>query len=346
MYSILILARIMHTMIYYSGRPGTEMMLTVLLTTLIEIAACIPLVRLITDGGTDIAAEIGGKKGKTAVRLLYSVYFLFISSGTVTNFSRFMSVEFPAVGSVPVIIIVLAAAAGYCAWLGIEGAARACGIVYGVIIAMVILMSVVSEGKLETINLLPITSESIPNMLEYAAADLSSSWWLPMLASLAPYLRGGVKKTVALYLASKLIIIEALALVLTLMLWGFVEIIGYPILALGAYAKTDFIQHFDSINMLVWTLNCVIVNGIYIFISSRTAEDGRKPMPIIASSLTVMAGALLSYYFRADYSSSAAFIIKVTGIILLGIILPLAALIKRKIRRYMVKCRENSSLSC
>ncbi len=346
MYSILILARIMHTMIYYFGRPGTEMMLTVLLTTLIEIAACIPLVRLITDGGTDIAAEIGGKKGKTAVRLLYSVYFLFISSGTVTNFSRFMSVEFPAVGSVPVIIIVLAAAAGYCAWLGIEGAARACGIVYGVIIAMVILMSAVSEGKLETINLLPITSESIPNMLEYAAADLSSSWWLPMLASLAPYLRGGVKKTVALYLASKLIIIEALALVLTLMLWGFVEIIGYPILALGAYAKTDFIQHFDSINMLVWTLNCVIVNGVYIFISSRTAEDGRKPMPIIASSLTVIAGALLSYYFRADYSSSAAFIIKVTGIILLGIILPLAALIKRKIRRYMVKCRENSSLSC
>lgn len=346
MYSILILARIMHTMIYYSGRSGTEQMLTVVITTLIEVIACIPLVCLISDGGTDIAMEIGGKKGENGIRLLYSVYFLYISSGTVTNFSRFMSVEFPEVGSVPVIIIVLAAAAGYCAWLGIEGVARACGIVYGMIIVTVILMAAVSEGRLDFLNLLPITADSIPNMLKYAASDLSSSWWLPMLASLAPYLRGGVKKTAALYLVSKLVMLEALMLVIVLMLWGFVEIVGYPILALGAYAKTDFIQHFDSINMLVWTLNCVIVNGVYIFISSRTAEGGRKPMPIIASSLTVIAGALLSYYFRADYNSSAAFIIKVTGIILLGIILPLAALIKRRIRRYMVKCRENSSLSC
>lgn len=345
MYSILILARIMHTMIYYSARPGTEMMLTALLTTSLEIVASIPLVCLITDGGTDIASEIGGKKGKTAVRLLYTAYFLFISSGTITNYSRFMNVEFPGVGNVPIIIIVLAAAAGYCAWLGIEGVARACGIVYGVIIATVILMAAVSEGRLDTLNLLPITPESIPGMLKYAADDLSSSWWLPMLASLAPYLRDGVKKTVALYLVSKLVIIEALLLIVMLMLWGFVEIVGYPILALGAYAKTDFIQHFDSINMLVWTLNCVIVNGVYILISSRTAGEGRKLLPITASAMAVIAGALASYYFKVDYNSQAMFLIKISGIILLGVILPLAALIKRKIRRYMLKCRENSSLS-
>lgn len=89
----------MHTMIYYSGRPGTEMLLTVLLTTAIEIPASIPLVCYISDGGADtsadIAAEIGGKKGAGAIRLLYAVYFLYISSGTVNNFSKFMSVEFP-----------------------------------------------------------------------------------------------------------------------------------------------------------------------------------------------------------------------------------------------------------
>ncbi len=346
MYAVLILARIMHTMIYYAGRPGTEMMLTVLLTTLIEIPASIPLVCLISDGGTDIAAEIGGKKGETAIRLLYSAYFLFIASGTITYYSRFISVEFPNVATVQIVIVVLAAAAAYCARLGIEGIARACGIVYGVIIATVILMAAVSEGRLDPLNLLPITSESIPSMIKYAAADLSSSWWLPMLASLAPYLRGGVKKTVALYLASKLVIIEALVFTLILMLWGLVEIIGYPILALGAYAKTDFIQHFDSINMLVWTLNCVIVNGVYIFIASKAHGDERKSMPIAVCTAAVTAGALLSYYFKADYNSLTAFIIKTGGILLLGIILPLAALIKRKIGRYSLKCRENSSLSC
>ncbi len=340
MYAILILARIMHTMIYYSGRPGTEMLLTMLITTIIEIPASIPLVCYISDGGADIAAELGGKKGARAIRLLYAVYFLYISSGTVNNFSKFMSVEFPKVSLVPVIIVVLAVSAGYCAWLRIEALARSAGIIFGTIIALVILMSAVSEGRLDTLNLLPVTERDIPTMLEYAVRDLTSSWWLPMLASLAPYLRGGVKKTVAAYLISKLVILEFLVFMLILMLRDFVEFIGYPMLALGAYAKTDFIQHFDSINMFVWTLNCVTVNGVYLFIISKTAGKQRKLLPLAASVLAVICGALFSYYNRVDYNNETAFVIKSAGIVILGIILPLAALIIRRLRRYRLKCCE------
>ncbi len=335
----------MHTMIYYSGRPGTEMLLTVLLTTAIEIPASIPLVCYISDGGADtsadIAAEIGGKKGAGAIRLLYAVYFLYISSGTVNNFSKFMSVEFPQIAVVPVIIAVLAISAGYCAWLGIEALARAAGVVFASIIALVVLMSAVSEGRLDTLNLLPVTASDIPNMLEYAVRDLSSSWWLPMLASLAPYLRGGVKKTVAAYLISKLVILEFLLLMLILMLRDFVEFIGYPMLALGAYAKTDFIQHFDAINMLVWTFNCVTVNGAYLFIISKTAGRERKLFPLAVSVLAVICGALFSYYNKVDYNNETAFVIKSLGIVVLGIILPLAALLIRRFRRYRLKCCEN-----
>ncbi len=341
MYALLILARIMHTMIYYSGRPGTEMLLTLLLTTAIEIPASIPLVCYISDGGADIASEIGGKKGAGAIRLLYAIYFLYIASGTVNNFSKFMSVEFPQIAVVPVVIAVLAISAGYCAWLGIEGLARAAGIVFASIIALVIFMSAVSEGRLDTLNLLPVTANDIPNMLEYAVRDLSSSWWLPMLASLAPYLRGGVKKTVAAYLVSKLVILEFLLLMLILMLRDFVEFIGYPMLALGAYAKTDFIQHFDAINMLVWTFNCVTVNGVYLFIISKTAGRERKLLPLAVSVLAVICGAMFSYYNRVDYNNETAFVIKSLGIVVLGIILPLAALLIRRFRRYRLQCCEN-----
>lgn len=318
------------------------MLLTVLLTTAIEIPASIPLVCYISDGGADIASEIGGKRGAGAIRLLYAIYFLYISSGTVNNFSKFMSVEFPKIAVVPVIIVVLAISAGYCAWLGIEALARSAGVVFASIITLVILMSAVSEGRLDTLNLLPVTVGDIPNMLEYAVRDLSSSWWLPMLASLAPYLRGGVKKTVAAYLVSKLVILEFLLLMLILMLRDFVEFIGYPMLALGAYAKTDFIQHFDAINMLVWTFNCVIVNGVYLFIISKSAGRKRKFLPLAVSVLAVICGALFSYYNRVDYNNETAFVIKSLGIVVLGIILPLAALLIRRFRRYRLKCCENS----
>lgn len=73
----------MHTMIYYSGRPGTEMLLTVLLTTAIEIPASIPLVCYISDGGADtsadIAAEIGGKKRSGSNKaFVCSILFVYI----------------------------------------------------------------------------------------------------------------------------------------------------------------------------------------------------------------------------------------------------------------------------
>lgn len=352
MYAVLILARIMHTMIYFtaSTEVGTGQMAALVFTTAIEVFAAMPLISYITDGGNDIPGDISGDKiGKSfasrLIRLLYSLFFIYISSGTLTYFADFIQAEFPDITTPYVVIIILAAVGCYCARLGIEGIARAGVIVLGVVFVLVVTMAAVSEGDFDPLNLEPVTPEAVPGIFEYAVKDLSAAWWLPMFAALAPHLGGNAKKTAAAYLISKLVILEAIFLLIILMLWNFVNIIGYPILALGAYAKTDFIQHFDSINMFVWSLTCIIVNGTYFFIASGKGEKRPKTFSLIAVGAVSAFLACLSYYLNLSYRNTPALIIKLCGIVGLGILLPAAAIIIKKLRSFQRRCLENSSCS-
>lgn len=340
MFVILILARLMHTMLYYSGSLGLGfgLMLTMLATTAIELILSMPLVAFICGENPDVAEEIGGNGGVSRfIKLAYAGFFLYICSGTLNYFAEFMTVEFPKVGSAFLIIVILASASGYCAYLGIEGIARAGTVILGVVVVLVLTMAAVSEGVFDPLNVLPLTVHDIPDMFTFAIRDLSSSWWLPMLAALAPYLRGDGKKTVLTYLLTKLAMLESLILLVALVLGGFAEVIGYPLLALGAYAKTNFIQHFDAINMLVWTLNGVIVNGTYIFISAESAKKKSRVLSVILSTAVVAAVGIFTYYNSISYRSDAANIFKLAAIAVLGIILPLFAVIARKIKAAKAK---------
>ena len=111
--------------------------------------------------------------------------------------------------------------------------------------------------------------------------------------------------------------------------------IGYPILALGAYARTDFIRHFDAVNMFVWSLNCVIVGAVYLFITSRGISPKTKPgriASVVVVSAVAAAGGITSYYLNIDYRSDTAYIIKLLGIVVLGVILPAVCLLAKRFR--------------
>lgn len=335
MYVLLILARIMHTMIFHAKefKIGTPVMLALVFTTIIESVMSIPLILLLKDGGCDPVSIIAGN-GRLAVfvRFLYSAYFLFISAGTLMYFAQFMKAEFNKTASPTAVIIVLTLAAAYCAYLGIEGTARAGTIVLWAFMVLFVVMAAVSEGEFERLNLLPVTLKDTDKILDYAVRDLSSSWWLPMLASMGAYLKNGVGKTVGGYLISKFLILETLMLLVTLVLWNFVGVLGYPMLALGAYAKTVFIQRFDAINMFVWCLNCVIVNGTYLFISAQSFGESRRKIGVAASSAVAAIGAVVIFLMNLGLNDGVAFVIKLSGIVLLGVIIPLAAVIVKKKR--------------
>lgn len=330
--ALLLLARIMHSMIYksFDFTGGTPILLALFCATVVEAIAAIPMVLYFQKGGQDIAAELCGKRA-WAVKILYSLYFLVIAGGTIALFTEFIELRFDNTLSPIMAVVILSAAAAYVACLGIESAARAGTVVFWLFVILFVSMTAVSEGSFDWLNLRPLGAGDGQKFWEYFLENLSSSWWLPMLAALGSHLRSGAAKTAYGYVLMKFLISGTLILLVTLVLWRYINVLGYPILALGAYAKSGFIQRFDAINMFVWAINCTLVGGVYIFICSRPSK--KRHAAAVASA--VIAAAVGVYFYKTGLELDATWLLwfKSIGIVLLGIALPAAALGKLLITR-------------
>ncbi len=335
MYILLILARILHTMIYFHGDLGVGlwMLPAQIISFIIELAAALPLIFLMKSGKSVI--DVLGRRAWAArlIRAGYVLFFLFIACGSISRFAAFMDSEFPRVASPIVVTFVIAFAAAYCSRLGIEALARAGTVVFAAFIILFLSMSLVSEGEFDALNLTVPDRGDLDSMWRMVYEDLCSSWWIPMLAVLAPYARGGAGKTVAAFLITKLSILAVLLILVLGVLGDFVRVIGYPILALGAYARTDFIRHFDAVNMFVWSLNCIVVISCYIFIAlseSIAMSKSKKQNKIgiwreLLAGAAAATGAWAMYVFKLDAAAGAVNVVKLSGVIVLGIILPALA---------------------
>ena len=336
---LLLLARVMHTMMFRADgfESGLPMMLGLLCSTAVEAVAALPAVIYFEKGGADIPRELFGKNS-AVFSLLYTVYFTVIAGGTVALFAEFMQQEFSKTVSPTAATVLLLIAAAYCASLGIEGLGRAGTAVFWLFAIMSVLMVTVSEGSFDWLNLRPLAQGDGETFSRYFVESLSSSWWLPMFCVLGANLKSGAKKAVGGYLVLKLVIIETLLLLVTLVLWRYIDVLGYPILALGAYAKSDFIQRFDAINMFVWAINCALAVGVYIFISAKPFSRKRFSCAIPAALAGVFA--LFEYKRGLRFDEPWLLGFKLGGIILLGVLAPLCACIKMKVKEYISKGAE------
>ena len=156
LFILLLLARVMHTMIYYHGDEGVGlwMMPPVLAVTAIEAVIAIPVVKL-ANSGESVTSALGSRLGKAAA-ICYSAFFIYILSGTMSYFAEFMHSEFWRVGAPAVVILILCAAAGYCAYLGIEPVARAASVVAVAFFTLFIAMALVSEAGFDSLNFEPL----------------------------------------------------------------------------------------------------------------------------------------------------------------------------------------------
>lgn len=342
---LLLLSRIMHLMLYRtdSFSSGTPMMIGLAISTGIEILLGVPVFLFLSRKDDIIKACEKNRRLCFAVRALAAVYFTFVAGVVMCSFARFMADEFPSVASAVVIIVMIAVASAYCAKLGIEAIARTGTVVLWAFIILLLLMAVASEGKYDALNLVPLQKSDTKAMVDYIIRDLSSCRWLVLSVALARYLKFGSQRAVLGYVAAKFVLIEAVLLMITLILWSFVDIPGYPILALGTYAKTDLIHRSDALNMFVWALNCVVVNGMYI----HTAADitGKKNLLSVLIPAAAAAVFAVLYYKKAFWLTELQeSIIMLAGIVLLGVLVPLAAIICWRVKKKCEGLRACSSL--
>ncbi len=328
---LLLTARIMHTMIFrFDGfSSGLPIMLGLIITTAVEGVLCLPAVLYYSRGGRSVTDDLG--RFSKPAKLLYSAYFCVIAGGTAALFAQFLQKEFSDSVSPEAAIILLGLVAAFCASHGIEALARASSVIFWLFAVMFVWMAAVNEGRFDFLNIRPLIGDDVKTMLSYALESLSSAWWIPMLCVLGEHLGRGAAGAAYGFLALKLLIIETLLVLITLVLWKYIGVLGYPIYALGAYAKSGFIQRFDAINMLVWAINCAAVFGVYVFISSKPME-GKKSAPLLAAAVST-AIALYELHRGLRYNEPWLLWFKGAGIAVLGIAFPLAAMIRKNSRK-------------
>lgn len=328
---LLFMSRVMYMMLFKTSRfdSGTPYMLTQLLATMVECLAVLPVVALFNT-----EKQLGINENKMFTKLengLFCIYFLFISVSELVRFAAFIHQGFSEVLKPWAVVLIISAVSCYCALGGIESLARVGTVVLWIFLGFFLLLQVINDGKPDFLNVTPVTVNDLPTMLDYCIDTLSSNWWLPLLVSIRPYLRKGIGRAAFGFLLAKFIMVEVLILLVTLILWRFFAAANYPMLALGSYARTEFIQHFGAINMLVWSLNCILVNGVYLFTSAR----GKKFFIPVFAAVSALA-AIICHNYALPFDSSPIIAVKLIGIVLLGIILPLIRLTVLKIRS--IKC--------
>lgn len=331
---LLLLGRIMYSMLYQAKNftSGTPMMLGQLFATIIEAVLSVPLLIFLTKEAPLAESITKNKAVASVIKGLFAVYFVTVFAQMLSAFAKFMHTEFSVIGSPVTVIIILAVASAYCASLGLRALARSAGIVFWCVIILIISMALLSEGKPDLIYLQPMVAEDVKTMLDYMNESRGSSWWLPLTASLAGSLKKDSWKAGIGYLIGKLVFLEALIFAVTLTLWRFVNIPGYPILALGAYARTDFIQRFDAVNMFVWTLNCVTVGASYLYSSAGGIGRGAKVCIWLFAGASASL-AVIRYFKLIPIYDSVDVAFRGWGTLILGVVLPTVALIAIKIRR-------------
>lgn len=340
---VIMLSRIMHVMLYRVDNftSGTPLMLGLLISTGIEILLALPVFIFLIKKDDILESTNRSKKIKLTVKLIAAAYFIFVSGATLMLFAEFMASEFTLITSPVLVIVALAIAAAYCAKLGIEGVARAGTVVFWVFVLLILLMAVVNKGQYEPLNIIPVRRSDFDAMWQYVAWDISSCRWLPLSVALAKYLKQGAQKAAVGYLVTKVVLIEAILLIITMVLWTFVDVPGYPILALGVYSKTDIIRRFDAVNMLVWAINCVIVNAVYLNIASDFGKK-RNAFSVGVPAILAAAFAILYYKKTIFITDDIRNIIMLSGIVLLGVLTPLGGIIYWRIIKLCEKLRASS----
>ena len=87
----------------------------------------------------------------------------------------------------------------------------------------------------------------------------------------------------------KLVVLEVIVFIYTTLLGDYIKLARIPIFVVGSYSKTKFIERFDALYMLEWTLCAALTVGLFIFLASK----GIKRMIVRVKDTYIILGVAL-----------------------------------------------------
>lgn len=251
----------------------TVRMTAAVISSAIQAVLLIPAV-LLRDSVTRAAMSRSRAAGIFAA-VLYLLFFLFYTLSGVMRFRGFLSDRFFRNSGGILWLAVLLAVCAYCARLGTEALGRSGVLLFWLFAAALVIMIISSAGDFDMTNLIfgePVSDSLFPAVLE----DLSRNGEICAAVVLAGHIRSRLRCGVYGLLASKLILIEAVILLITAVLGDFAAYTDYPFLTVGTFngigSGGNFIQRGDALYLIVWTVTAVVNVSLFLHISAELIE--------------------------------------------------------------------------
>ncbi len=302
--TLLFISRIFKTMTYNPFRDAQPftIMICIAISVAIQALLVIPVILIYKKNKGEDIISLAFSKGKILGILLtfvYGLYFIVISLSTVKYFSLFMSSMFPVINSDKIIAVILVIIAVYGAFQGIEAIGRSASIVFALFFAMMLLIGLTEQGNIDLYNFSLVPPEKEKSFFEFLIYELGTNFELIAITVLLPKIKSSLTKGVYLFLAIKLIVIEFSIFLSVTILGEYIKMTELPFFEVGAFSKTQFIERFDAIYMLVWTFCAVICLGLFLYLASTCFENVLKKTGEKKLSLFIGSGVLaITIIFR------------------------------------------------
>jgi spore germination protein KB len=252
----------------------SEQMTAVVISAVIQLVICIPLLVFVKKFPLTSITEIAGRKYTFIGFLLIAVCFIFFvceTADSLLSFQIFLGDRFFKTANPYLWIGIFLIICVYCAVIGIEGIARSSTAVFIILIIMIITMGVTSARDFDPVNIY-VTAPS--GTLLFAVIDeLAKNGEIVALAFLCKYIPNKFNRTVYGLLIGKVIITIAVLTLIQGVLGDFAMLTDYPFLAVGAYAGVNFLQRADAVYLVVWTMTAVLKTALYINICAGLLSE-------------------------------------------------------------------------
>ena len=271
-----------------------------------------------------------GKAG-FVVAVLYLLYFIVISSYTLSLFDLFVSNVMDPHLSLFVLSLAVLLTACYGAFKGIEALARTSGIILIGVIASIVFLVCALFPQTDVSNYTPLFYDGPQATINGVLLMISRTSSIAMLAILLPFARGNVKKGFVVWNTSVFLVVIMLITLIVGALGDYLETQIFPVYTAASVAEIGMLKRLDALYLGVWTMGIFLKLALCLFLISLCAQRmfGKKAAKI---SILICAAVVLIFSLIAAESRDVAYLLYdmrflLFGTLLVSVFVPLLFLI-------------------
>lgn len=320
-FSVLFVSRIVVSLTYVQtvsvGKLGADFLFSIAISFLLTMLLSAPII-------------ISIKKGKSpALKMLYSVYFIWLVSLNITRFSYFTSSRISASSSMAFFIAIIIISACYCACLGIEGISRFgafCAVLLVLTVGVVLVFNV---HNLAEINYYPVEQNKNFDVLKNALIMTSNSTEPALLFILSDRINGTKIKPLLASISASYLTVFLLIFFVVGVLGASASMQAYPIFTLFQMASIGSFSRLDMLHTAFWVLALLLKSSIYIYASSITIKRFSHRKKCVGISAIILGLSMLIVFVFGTAMVEITKYASVISFVIFVVVLPFISIFTR-----------------